>query len=166
MKWPEILQLSGFQSIAALAPDATSIAPSIVLLTSDTYAFIVPYNERLERDAPGAPFATMAVWAESPGAARRALHNEIEADAPTLGKSPPAELLPRGSHGAYGEIVAAAKRAGKSALEFAEYRIATDGAFVHRVVQCDRVSYYFRSHKDDATECPYAIALKFGRPSA
>jgi len=77
---------------------------------------------------------------------------------------PPGDFLPPGSRAAYGEIVAALQSTKASPChERAEYRIAVDGKFVHRVIETDAYTYYFRHLRDDQHEPPYAILVRLQR---
>src|SRR5262249_40143882 len=147
--------------VASLAPGAPVSSNNVLQVDADIYAFVVPYNEKLETGAPGAPFATMVAWAESPGAARRALSREVEADPGPSGKPAPNELLPAAHARTYAEVLAAARTAKTRAQQYATYRVGSDGAFVHRVIDCGRTVYCFRSTGPDDTERPYAIIWKF-----
>jgi hypothetical protein len=117
----------------------------VLSLGENVYAFIVPYDEKLDTSAAGAPFATMAVWAETSGAVRRALLREIEADVASPDQLPPEELMLAPEVTAYGGLLAAARRAGMRVLEYAAYRVATDGVFVHRAIDCGRFVYCFEA---------------------
>jgi hypothetical protein len=58
----------------------------------------------------------------------------------------------------YGEIVRELKRGEYGEFrEWADYRVATDGAFVQRVVNIPPLSFCFRRLAEDANERCYAI---------
>ena len=120
------------------------------------YAFTVPRNRALEK-APEAPFITAVIWASDDGAAQRASMKAIEEDGLSVSE-PPRELLPDSQARTYSELVAILRKMG-TVREYATYRIASDGAFVHRVVESGNHSYFFRGRDAKADELPYAIRI-------
>jgi len=82
---------------------------------------------------------------------------EIEADE-YAEVQPPAEMLLRGGPVTYGEILRELKRSERETFrEWADYRVATDGAFVQRVVNTPPQSFCFRRPTEDHNERCYAI---------
>jgi hypothetical protein len=162
MTWTEWKNVDAWPSVAAVAPGAVALADDLFAIGGDTYLFAVPYDAKLRRGQPGAPFATMVVWAPSEGAARRVCRTEIEADADAVSKPPPPELLPAEGVVGYAAILKAARQRDANVGEVAAYRIATDGAFIHREITWGRSRFYFRDLKS-RTDPPYAITLRFPR---
>jgi hypothetical protein len=113
-------------------------------------------------DDPSGPFVYGIALAASDGAIRRAFLMELESDdGKTL--DVPAEFLP--SEGAvaatYGEILRGLKSdKPKVCFETASYRIATDGRFIHRKIETERFTFFFRKQEHDDSEAPYAIIRK------
>ena len=106
------------------------------------------------------PYVTGVLWAPDRSAARRAMDLAIEEDL-GIQASPPTEMLPPHSSSEYVEILAGLKKMGaKVCQETASYRIAIDGIFVHRSIETERYTFYFRSPKDDRYEQPFAILCK------
>jgi hypothetical protein len=100
------------------------------------------------------------MWAGDDGAALRAYFNDIEADSHLRG-TPPPQLLPLDSLGGYESILAGVEgEKPGSAIEYASYRIMTDGVFVHKGIESGQAVYYFRSQGMDTAEVPYAILWK------
>jgi hypothetical protein len=61
----------------------------------------------------------------------------------------------------YGEILAELKTDKHGGCtEYADYRIANDGAFVHRAIDGKQFKVFFRSSEDDDSETPYAIQYR------
>ena len=115
----------------------------------------------LEED-PSGPFVYGIILAASDGAIRRAFLMEIESDdGKTL--DVPAKFLPSGGAVAatYGEILRGIKNdKPKTCFETASYRIATDGRFIHRMIETERFAFFFRKPEHDDAEPPYAIIRK------
>ena len=103
-------------------------------------------------------------WACSEKSFRRALFKEIEGDDLVI-CDPPSELLPPKSASTYRQILDGLRAVGaKGVMEYALYRVMSDGAFVHRCIESDSAAYYFRSPDFVDDESPYAILWKLARP--
>ena len=48
-------------------------------------------------------------------------------------------------------------------MAYASYRIATDGAFIHKVIEGNGFKFYFRDKEERPDEKPYAIAYGIPR---
>lgn len=96
-------------------------------------------------------------WACSEPAFRRAYFRDVEND--DLAKClPPVELLPSGSGMNYGSIRSVlSSLESDQFLEYASYRVMSDGAFVHKSLESRKAIYYFRSSDIIGDELPYAI---------
>ncbi|MEX5596209.1 hypothetical protein [Pseudomonas orientalis] len=99
-------------------------------------------------------------WACSEPAFRRAYYRDIERDDMAVCLPPP-ELLPVGAGGTYSQIKNALSSLGSDKfMEYASYRVMSDGAFVHKSLESSSANYYFRSHDIVDDELPYAILWK------
>ena len=102
---------------------------------------------------------TAAVWAESEGAARRAVLQQLEADESKDSRPPEGVLLRRGLE-RYGGIREAG-RTGSSGnmLEAASYR-GRDGLFIDRRINFPRWTFHFRGGEDDDAARCYAVEVR------
>jgi hypothetical protein len=107
------------------------------------------------------PFLSGIFCAPDDRAMLRAAAMNIEEDSGSL-LSPPAEFLPAKVPPEYGAILTWLKNMRPNVCqESASYRIADDGLFVHRTIETERFTFYFRSANDDDHEPPYAILYKY-----
>jgi hypothetical protein len=120
------------------------------------YVRAVPYFRDLTPSPE--PIITLIVWAASRGALERALCMNLEADDQATGV-PPRELLLSPDSTTWAAIIANGRSKGLTFMESAEYRIANDGAFIHRKLESRHYRAYFRSRHDLPNEQPYAIAV-------
>ncbi|POA33810.1 MULTISPECIES: hypothetical protein [unclassified Pseudomonas] len=99
-------------------------------------------------------------WACSEPAFRRAYYRDIENDDMAVCR-PPSELLPMGAGATYSQIKNALGSLGSDKfMEYASYRVMSDGAFVHKSLESSSAVYYFRLHDIVDDELPYAILWK------
>lgn len=133
------------------------LGKSLYLLEHGIYLYVTPFiGGTLEKD-PAGPFLTGVVWATDDGAAERAIYRDIEADSGST-VSIPKDFLPQDSGSTYADILKSIKRQNpKVCQEKASYRIATDGAFVHRIIETEEFSFFFRSLRYEDNEEPYAV---------
>jgi hypothetical protein len=94
------------------------------------------------------------------GAARRAILEDVESDVILKNAVPPDPVLlePGGTN--YDRIVMCLAASGNPFVETADYRIARDGAFIHRCISSFGRDFYFRSKEKDPQERPYAIKYR------
>ncbi|WP_146093825.1 hypothetical protein [Xanthomonas arboricola] len=93
------------------------------------------------------------------GAARRAFNREVELDDGTFFDVEELGIgLGKGS--TYRDIINFARENGKVVQETAAYRIAIDGAFIHRMIETEKWIFYFRSMENCDEELPYAFLGK------
>ena len=157
MKWSELINIPKWTSINKSGLDLTELEEDFYQISKHQYCLSAPYNSRSLEVAPGGPFITAFLWACSEGSARRVYLNKIELD-DTVNLSPPPEILPRPDQKTYKEILTGLKELRcKSVLEHASYRIVSDGAFIHRIIESEIASYFFRKPEYDDSEVPYAI---------
>ncbi|UOP13242.1 hypothetical protein [Pseudomonas palleroniana] len=99
-------------------------------------------------------------WACSEPAFRRAYYRDVENDDMAVCQPPP-ELLPVGAGGTYCQIKDALSSLGSDKfMEYASYRVMSDGAFVHKSLESSFAVYYFRLPDVVDDELPYAILWK------
>ncbi|UVM62198.1 hypothetical protein QMK47_04880 [Pseudomonas sp. P9_35] len=99
-------------------------------------------------------------WASSEPAFRRAYYRDVESDDMAV-RPPPSELLPMGAGGTYSQIkTSLSSPASERFMEYASYRVMSDGVFVHKCLENSSAVYYFRLPDIVEDELPYAILLK------
>jgi hypothetical protein len=157
MDWSEVIRIPKWTPISKLDCDLMILDDYFYKLAENQYCLSAPYNSMSLVEAPGGPFLTSFLWACSEGAARRVYLNNIESD-DKVEISPPVEILPYPDSNTYGGILKGLEKIGsKSVMEHAAYRIMSDGAFIHRIIESEIAAYFFRSPKYDDREVPYAI---------
>lgn len=162
--WEGLKSIAAWTPLPALQHTTRHLSGTLFQLSVTQYLICPPSNERFERP-PGIPgFIAALLWAQYEGAARRAILMDVEADKPELRplpEPPPSELLLPGASDTYGSIVAELRteRHGKF-LESATYRVARDGAFIHRNISAAPYTFFFRSRKDDDNDRCYAIEYR------
>lgn len=137
------------------------LSTSIYKMWPGIYLLISPFRPgSLEADSSG-PFVNGLVWAPSDGAVRRALLMEIESDDGVIATVPDDFLPAKSIAATYGELLQKLKD-GKPRVcqEKAAYRVASDGRFIHRMIETEQYSYFFRNNTYDDSELPYAIIRK------
>lgn len=136
------------------------LSSSAYRIDHEIYLGLSPFRPgSLEKD-PSGPFATGVVWAVSDGALRRALLMEIEADDGATA-SAPEDLLPENGATTYSTILKGLRNAKpRVCQEKAAYRIASDGLFVHRIIETEQFSFFFRKVEHDDSDLPYVIVRK------
>lgn len=157
--WGRIAGLDGWTRIASLSASPRYLSEYLVQLCDDAYT--VPLQHGPTLDPLPFDVAGLILWAPDEGAACRALSMEIERDSGLVGVVP--EPLRICSRMNYAEIRKALRAMGQGdVLESASYRIATDGAFIHRELQNHRYAFFFRKRGGNA-EPPYAAAIHLPR---
>lgn len=95
------------------------------------------------------------------GSARRVCNFLVEADSGMI-LNVPKDLIPQYSDFKYKEILDFLRTIkSKICQETATYRIAADGLFVHKKIETERYTFYFRKEQFDDNELPYAVLVKF-----
>lgn len=162
MEWKKLKEIPAWVPISALPEQPVHLHDVLFRLAPTQYLICPPYNEHFERVPGIGGFLGSLLWAPNDGAARRAALMDIEADSaekrPKVEPPPPLDLLLPGGPTAYGAILAEVKaeRYGRH-LESASYRVAKDGAFVHRSISAGAFTFFFRNRKDDDNDPCYAI---------
>lgn len=165
MDWPELKKIPKWSPLSELAPDCRPIARNLFEIDAGQYCLVTPYADHSLEVRPGGPFVSALLWSSCAGSALRAVAGEIEKDEPSA-LAPPAELLPAREAIGYRSILRALQNEGyKGISETASYRIATDGAFIHRAIDSEIATYYFRGLEENNDEPPYAILWKLARAS-
>jgi hypothetical protein len=160
--WSKISSIPAYAPAFELFPSAVHIEGTLYQLDETSYFLASDLNHKLE-PTPGGPFIMSLLWAVDQGAARRAALNQIELDTCHIVVLPPSWLLPDQSKPTYGSIRQGVIDSGASGfLETADYRIATDGAFIHRSISSRGREYFFRTTDGDE-EHPYAIRVRLAR---
>jgi hypothetical protein len=154
--WQDLLDLRTWTPLRQTGIETTRLSENVRRVSRGKYLVVVESD--LSGDVAGGPYVTMVAWAETDGAALRAVDAALERDAePDHDQMPPPELLPEPTASGYATILSALKRRGESVLESGEYRIATDGAFLHKVIRATAATYYFRSPVEIGDEKPFAV---------
>jgi len=157
--WADLKSLPKWTNLSGVATSALTIGGDLFKIGRGKYLICVPYNRDLEEQR-GDRFVTSLVWAATDGAAKRAVLMQIEADQ-ISSERPPAELLLPGQPVRYGEIIRALQNGNFGEYEeAASYRIASDGAFVHRHITTTSFSFRFRKAEHDDSEPCYAIEYR------
>ncbi|MCZ4324659.1 hypothetical protein [Pseudomonas anguilliseptica] len=156
LRYPKWSPLAG---VVEVIDQISFISANIYKLSDNLYLRLTPSNAFFE-NGPDAPYVTAIIWAVSDGAVLRLSEAKIESDIGGV-LEPPKEILPAVSEATYGEIISYFKNfPPKVCQEKASYRIATDGAFIHRVIETEGFLFAFRSPAHDSSEKPYAIIKK------
>lgn len=138
------------------------LSPLIYRMGAGIYLRISQFRPgSLDKD-PSGPFVNGIILAAGDGSVRRALLMDIESD-DGKAMSLPAEFLPSSGVTAttYGEILRGLiKDKPRVCQETAEYRIASDGRFIHRMIETEHFLFLFRSPKHDDSETPYVVIRK------
>ena len=143
--------------------DGDYISPFIYKTESGIYLQSSSFRPgSLEIDSDG-PFIVGIILAASDGSVRRALLLDIESDdgksisgIPTLFFTSEDTLKI-----SYKYILSELKKTKpKVCQEKAAYRLASDGKFIHRIIETERFLFFFRNSKNDDEEIPYAIIRK------
>jgi hypothetical protein len=163
--WHELKAIAAWTPINALPVQSAHLEGVLFRLAPTQYVICPPYNEHLLRVPGVVGFLGALLWAPHDGAARRAALLDIEADDAIrrleIEPVPPADLLLPGGPTSYGAILSELKtgRYGKP-FESASYRVAKDGAFVHRSISVGGHEFFFRNRKDDDNDTCYAIQFR------
>ena len=152
--WDDLVGLNSWTLLSKSGIAAQPLGGSLFKIDDGKYIVCVPYDARM------APLAddysiTIVVWAETDGAARRAVLQDLEADVRESTLPPHAMTL----NGCvrYGDLAAAAKAGGLgSVLESASYRFS-DGKFSDRRITLPVWTFHFRGQRNNAQEKVYAV---------
>lgn len=141
-------------------PSADFLSPSIYKISDGIYLNLSPFRpDSLEKD-PAGPFITGVTWAASDGAARRALLMNIESDDGSIGSAPDDILDGVDASGYEAVLFSLQSKKSRTCQEKAAYRIASDGKFIHRMIETESFAFFFRSPENLGLEPPYAMIKK------
>jgi hypothetical protein len=162
--WADLKNIPAWTPLTSLEHSTRHLGGILFGLSTTQYLICPPSNERFEQQAGIPGFVAALLWAEYEGAARRAILMDLEADKPEsrpLPELPPVELLLAGAGDTYGRIVDELRtgRHGRF-LESATFRVASDGAFIHRNIAAAPFTFFFRGRKDDDHDRCYAIEYR------
>jgi hypothetical protein len=162
--WGDLKGIAAWTPLTEMQGATRHLGGTLFQLSATQYLICPSSNERFER-LPGIPgFVAALLWAQHEGAARRAILMETEADRPELRpppEPPPPELLLPGVDDTYGSILAELRtQRDGSVLTSAAYRVARDGAFIHRKIGAAPYTFFFRNRKDDDADPCYAIEFR------
>lgn len=156
ISWELLCSVKSGVTIETLGQDVAVLDDDVYKLSESQYCLAeIPFNS-----SDNIPRVISMFWACSERAFRRAYFKEVEGDDLVI-CNPPNELLPPKSEPTYRQILDGLKASGaKGLMEYASYRVMSDGAFVHRSIESGSAAYYFRSPDFDDNELPYAILWK------
>lgn len=158
LKLDQLAHLRAWTPLRLVTESASAVDDGLFHVADGIFLIAQPYNRRLIRDEQG-PFVTMALWAPSAGAAKRAALGKLEEDDGASGEAPHWMSVGQQAN-TYRAIVECARRADLDRFgERAIYRVVPDGAFLHWVVALDNRSFLFRNLEPSADEAPYAVRL-------
>jgi hypothetical protein len=154
--WSKLASVRAWTPLQDIRVRSVQVKDTLFRLGQSCYVAALKHN--IDFGASNCRRITSLLWAESEGAALRALFMEIEADEAIPGLQIPQEMLLTGGPATYGGILAAVRtgRHGRF-LQHADYRIAKDGAFIHRTISGQTFSFHFRGLAEEESERPYAI---------
>lgn len=114
-----------------------------------------------ENNSVSGPFLSGIFFAPDDGTILRATARNVEAD--TGSKLIfPAGLLPNDVKHDYTSILMWLKSMKpKVCQEVGVYRIASDGLFIHRMIETEKFTFYFRGREDNRSENPYGVLYKY-----
>ncbi len=162
--WKDLLRIRVWTPLAAVSIETTKLSENVRKIEDGKYLVVVESD--LAGNANGGPYVTMVAWAGTDGAVLRAIDGALEADVEQRANvKPPDELIPAAEASEYVSISASLKKRGESVLESGEYRIASDGIFLHKVVRSTNATYYFRSPEMIDGEIPFAITHRIAAPA-
>lgn len=139
---------------------AAFLGKSLYRLDDGIYLQTSRFKSKDLLETPDAPFITGILFAPDDGSAQRITQFSIEDDAGAL-LSVPDGVFPGKARPEYGSILSQLRHMNpKVCQESASYRIAIDGKFVHRTIETEGYTFYFRGAAHDNEEPPYAVLYK------
>lgn len=155
--WAVLCRTPPWTPLRDLNGDAILVERNLYRVGRSAYAVAVPITQDLVEGDPRAPFLTIIYWAPSDGAARRVALNRVDTDDGATGM-PPQSLCVRVGVPTYSSILEAGRLNAKGGpTERATY--ASDGRFVHKVIDLENRRFCFRGVDVDDAETPYAIGV-------
>ena len=162
--WPELLALPPWVRLSEATVRARPLVDVLFKVEDGKYLLCVPYDAQIKPLENDYSIAAI-LWAETDGAAKRAVLQQLEADV-RGNATPPSEILLPGGPVQYDEVVREAKSgAHGSLLESAIYRVG-DGLFIDRTIALPRWTFHYRGRRSKGDEPCYAVEYRFPRSSA
>jgi hypothetical protein len=163
MEISNLISLEKWTRLADVIPTINPnnfLSKSLYCIKDGFYLQISPFKGRDFIESDEAPFLTGLLCAPDAGAAKRVTSLAIEEDRGALLEMP-LSIFSNDLIFHYGDIKQFLEKMQPKALqETAAYRIATDGCFVHRMIETESYTFYFRGAIDDIKEQPYAVLFK------
>ena len=156
--WSQLMGLTQWTLLSRSGLHADHVEDVLYRVDKSAFLLCTPYDGQLRPLGRDVAVAAI-VWAESEGAARRAVLQQLEADE-ARDVQPPAAVLLRPGVERYAEIRETA-RTGRfgSMLQAASYR-NSDGLFVDRRINLPRWTFHFRNREDNNFERCYAVQVR------
>ena len=160
MEWEKLDNIKPWFSLKDHFPCAKHVENDLYVGDNDQYLLTSPVNRDFKGDQPGAPFVTIAFWAQSEAAARRCALKDLSVPVSLTNKIPPPFFL-FGTDGSYGELLKC-KRV-KSLGRVSERAVyhGTTGVFVHKIIDATKFIFCFLELNIRYDEKPYAIEFRF-----
>ena len=138
---------------------AAYLGKSVYRLGGGIYFYLTEFG--IPEVVSEGPYLSGVLCAPDDGAVMRATARHIEGDTGVT-LTPPTGFLPSEPVLEYGGILNWLRSMQPNVCqETASYRISSDGLFVHRTIETERYTFYFRGADNDSRERPYAILHKF-----
>ncbi len=151
-KWAPITDVIGYSEGEIVSKYLYKFNERVYLLLSD-------FSGPNFRDGNGAKYVTAVGFCGGEGAARRAFNGEIEADDGTTLRIE--DIIIGLKDAKYLSILEFARNnQSRIVQETASYRIARDGAFIHRKIETEKWIFYFRQPDNNFDEIAYAFMNK------
>jgi hypothetical protein len=164
MKIDDVISVQKFTPLSKAVEriDSTAyLGKSLYCLGGGIYFYLTRFRIGKFEDNSDGPFLSGVFWAPDDGAVKRVTDLNIEEDSGAILR-PPAVFLPTDVIPEYASILNWVKKMEpKVCQESASYRIAANGLFVHRTIETEKYTFYFRGANDDDHEPPYAILYKY-----
>lgn len=157
MNWDRILQVPEWTPLSKVTDQGELVLPGVYRVAPDAYLVSQLYNREFEERQPGAPFVTLAVWAESGSGLKRCITSDPFVHVATPTVKPP-EILLLGTQGTYGELEGQIPTIDRKIAERAVY--SNTGAFVHKVIVIGRFSFCFLTPNIARDDRVYAIEVR------
>jgi len=154
--WKKLKTYASWQPIRDLPWPVQDIGDGIFQAGPTAFVVTVPNEQDFSLSNRG-PIVTLAIWAESVGAARRAFSGNVDADSVVPGSVPPDDMLLSSGHSTYSAILAdACELEPRSALlETASYN--SKGRFIHAQIIAQGFEFMFRDPRLPPQMRPYVI---------
>jgi len=157
MNWERVLQLKEWSSLSSIQHQPIKGFPHGFEIGADSYVITQSYDRNFEMDQPGAPYVTMAYWAETLATFKRLVRMELEHKHAEYRATPPEQLLFQ-TDGTFDALRDAAKSRQANFFERGLY--SRQGVFLYRALDIGRFTYCFSGTKDRADDRPFAVEVR------